>query len=120
VKWDELPDEVQSKLELSLLATSRTLDDVDFASLLSSCTGLGLKWNERNDLRGCFFSSFARIFSFGNSSTAKSFVASIYNFGRIGLLWSDVPLDVRKTILEGIQHQSDLFDPQSVSNVLLG
>jgi hypothetical protein len=118
--WNDLPEEIQSKLESALLATLGDFNDSRFSSLLLSCVKLGYDWPNQTGIKEVVFSTFVRLFQREKEFGLEPFLYSIRSFGQSGVKWAELPSDVKMTILQGSVKMSPLLHSKLFGEVLSG
>jgi hypothetical protein len=120
LQWTDLPLEVQSKLETRLFVALEICTQADFISILKSCELLGYKPLNQKGLTDAFVSSLMRFGPEQFFFSPKMLVSSVHNAGKLGVNWTDIPSDVRFTILSGIEKNCCLFELKSFLVTLTG
>jgi hypothetical protein len=121
--WQELPVNVQERLEESLLKNINDMNEVGLSCFMKGSAGMGYEWNKRERVKEMIFKRFLDLYN-GETNivkhSARVFALFIYSMGELGMKWEEISDRLGQSVFDGINRLSDSFNSQEVSNLIYG
>jgi hypothetical protein len=124
VKWNQLPESIQTNLEKALLSNILRMGEVELSCFLKGGIALEYRWHEKNQTKDLVFTSLFNRYGVKNKikpESAREVGSMIYNLGEAGLKWNTDITDRMKTVIyNGIEKCAPSCDSQLISNTIYG
>jgi hypothetical protein len=119
LKWEDIPEGAKKNLEIQLEKNCQEFNMVSLTYLLRGSIFMKYQWHEKDEIREAILQSISRTFRRGKEEWSDNhFATCIFELGKSGMKWNEVPTDVQETIFKGIGEPTNSF--RSLSVLLVG
>jgi hypothetical protein len=115
LEWDDIPETVKNNLETQLEKNYKEFDMVSLTYLLRGSVFMKYRWYEKKKIRETILQCFSRAFRPSKEQWSDNhFAACIFDLGKVGMKWVDLPTDVQETIFNEVGERINSFRSLSV------